>query len=212
MEPADPNDPAFRRLDCPIAEASDILHWKDIRSEYQERQRSYSKGLRKVEINGERAFHGHEGEMLYVRFPDGTHTKPSAFTRLIKLKPEEIEEIHQALDHVPREEIEATARNVWEISDEPQLEDLVTLLSEDWYPEQIRKSMETVERVLEECIEKHRYEDNVLEIFQQNSSPTEFRNNPPQAMRSLQGKFPRTAMGRIFGILDTRLPTKESLS
>ena len=32
--------------------------------------------------------------MLYVRFPDGARSRPGAFTRLIKPKPPEIEEIH----------------------------------------------------------------------------------------------------------------------
>ena len=61
---------------------------------YQRGQAEYSAGLHETEVGGEKAFQRHEGEMLYVRFPNGARTKPGAFTRLIKLKPPEIEEIH----------------------------------------------------------------------------------------------------------------------
>lgn len=215
MEPADPENPAFTRLDCPLASSSGPSSWPsswaDIRSEYAARQSRYSQGLSKTEINGERAFYGQEGEMLYVRFPDGARSKQGAFTRLIKLKPPEIEEIHQALDHVPKEEAEATARNLWELTDDPQAEDLVTLLSEDWYPEQIKRSMPTIERVLEEAIERRHREQRILDIFHQSSNPREFREDPAVTMRKLQNKLPKSDMQKAFTILNHRLPLRENI-
>ena len=144
--------------------------------------------------------------MLYVRFPDGARTKPGAFTRLIKLKPPEIEEIHQALDHVPRAEAEATARNIWEVSDEPELEHILTMLREDWSEDQIRRSMDTIQRVLEETLERRRREDEILEIFGREFTPEQFRDDKGTVMRALSEHFPRQAMNRVFSTLDQRLP------
>ncbi len=144
--------------------------------------------------------------MLYVRFPDGARTKPGIFTRLIKLKPPEIEEIHQALDHVPRAETEATARNIWEVSDEPELEHLLTMLREDWSEDQLRRSMDTIQRVLEETLERRRREDEILEIFGREFTPEQFRDDKARVMRALSEHFPRQAMNRVFSTLDKRLP------
>ncbi len=46
--------------------------------------------------------------MLYATFPDGARTEPGGFTRLVKLKAHQIEEIHWAKDHISKEEIQAT--------------------------------------------------------------------------------------------------------
>lgn len=206
MEPADRTNPAFGRLDCPVAEATPAAGWENIRQEYLRRQGEYSRGLTATEVNGEKTFHGHEGEMLYVHFRDGSRTKPGSFTRLIKLKPVEIEEIHQALDHVPKEEIEATVRNVWEVSDTPGLNHLVALLSEDWSEDQIRRSMDTIQRALDEAVERREYEEEILMAFHSEFTADQFRNDRAAVMRELSGKYPKSAMQRIYGILDARLP------
>ena len=206
IDPADPEDPAFARLDCPLSSARPPQQWQDSRQEYQKRQADYSAGLRETEVDGGKAFQGHEGEMLYVRFPDGARTKPGAFTRLIKLKPPEIEEIHQALDHVPKAEAEATARNIWEVADEPELEHLLTMLREDWSEDQLRRSMDTIRRVLEETLERRRREDEILEIFGREFAPEQFRDDKATVMRALSEHFSKQAMNRVFSTLDKRLP------
>ena len=65
--------------------------------------------------------------MLYATFPDGARTEPAGFTRLIKLKAHQIEEIHWAKDHISKEEIQATARNTFELADNPGEQELIKL-------------------------------------------------------------------------------------
>ena len=206
MEPAERSNPAFARLDCPLSEATPRAEWENVREEYQRRQGHYSLGLTETELDGERVFHGHEGEMLYVRFKDGSRTEPGPFTRLIKLKPTEIEEIHQALDHVPRAEIEATARNIWEVTDEPEVSHLVTMLAEDWSEDQIRRSMETIEGVLEETTRRRRAEDEVMDVFDRHFVPEDFRTDKGRVMRRLSEEFSKAEMQQVFSTLDKRLP------
>ena len=206
IDPADETDPAFARLDCPLASATEASAWGDIKANYQRRQQSYSQMLRETTSNGERAFHGHEGEMLYVRFRDGDRSRPGEFTRLIKLKPPEIEEIHQAADHVARAEIEATARNIHEVSDEPGLRHLIMMLEEEWSGEQIARSMETIEQVLEETLQKRRFEDEVLEAFAVDFAPQDFRSDKGRVMNRLSGQYDKRMMQKVYSALDKRLP------
>ena len=206
IDPADPDDPAFSRLDCPLATAPPPQQWPAPSEEYRRRQLSYGATLRETQVDGEKAFHGHEGEMLYVRFQDGSRTRPGAFTRLIKLKPPQIEEIHQALDHVPKAEAEATVRNVWEVSDQPELEHLLTLLREDWTEQQISRSMDTIQRALEQALERRQREDRILEIFATEFTPDQFRTGKGTVMRAMSKHFPKNEMQRVFTTLNTRLP------
>ena len=206
IDPADPEDPAFSRLDCPLAAAAPVEAWPNPMGEYRSRQESYSRGLSEVTVNEERAFHGHEGEMLYVRFPDGARSEPGEFTRLIKLKPPEIEEIHQALDHVPKKEIEATMRNVWEATDEPETDHLKTMLLEEWTEDQVRRSAETIGRVFEDAVERRRFEGELLAEFGKNFRPEQFRADRGTVMRALSKKYPKGMMQKVYGILDIRLP------
>ena len=206
MQPADPDDPMFNRLDCPIALLSPPSQWLDIRAEYQRRQTFHSANLTETKVDGERAFRGHEGEMLYVTFSDGSRDLPGPFTRLIKLKPPEIEEIHQSSDHVPKEEIQATARNLWETDDHPELRHLITLLQEDWSDDQIKRSTETITAVLTEVLQKRQYEDEILETFHHNFEDQDFRTDRPAVMRRLANLLPRSAMQQAYTILDRRIP------
>lgn len=211
LEPADPEHPAFAQIDCPLADATLPAAWPDTKAEYAHRQDTHESALIKVMVNGMRAYHGTEGEMLYVNFPDGARSQPGSFTRLIKLKPHQIEEIHQELDHVPKEEAEATARNAWEISDNPTIDDLITLLQEEWHPEQIQRSIDTLHRVIKETHHHRHRENQIVEIFLQHCTTQEFRQNPAAAMRRLQGKYPREIMQHVFTVLTYRLPLQEHI-
>ena len=204
--PADPSDLAFARLDCPLAQPTPNAPWSNIKMEYIARQAFHSNHLVETEVAGEKMFQGEEGEMLYVTFPDGARTAPGLFTRMIKLKPPEIEEIHQALDHVPRTELEATARNIFEASDDPTLTDFIMLLSEEWDDDQIARSMETVERVLQETLEHHRYQEQVFQTFTTHFEPQDFLADRANVMRTMSQHFHRSDMGRVFAILAARMP------
>ena len=107
---------------------------------------------------------------------------------------------------MPRAEAEATARNIWEVSDEPELEHLLTMLREDWSEDQLRRSMDTIQRVLEETLERRRREDEILEVFGREFTPEQFRGDRSTVMRALSEHFPRQAMNRVFSTLDKRLP------
>ncbi len=211
IETPNPAAPAFARLDCPLAEPESEGIWRNIQEEYVRRQTVHSRSLTEFRAgNGEKMFRGGgEGEMLYVAFPDGDRTEPGPFTRLIKLKPPQIEEIHQALDHVPRQELEATVRNVFEASDAPGITDFVELLAEEWSGEQISRSWETAERVLAEALEKREMEDGIIRSFREHFRPSDFFQDSAAVMRRLSQEYPRQQMSRVYSALAARLPYEE---
>ena len=206
IEPARADDLNFSRLDCPLAEETAPGDWRDSREEYLRRQSEHSGNLVPVTSEGETTFQGNEGEMLYVRFSGGERSQPGGFTRLIKLKPPEIEEIHQASDFVPRAELEATVRNIFEAADDPDITDFLMLLSEEWSDEQVGRSMETAERVLETALRNRAFQDAVLEKFLAEFQPEQFRSETRTVMRSLSEHFPRNEMKRVYSTLAERLP------
>ena len=191
----------FAGLDCPVAERHPFVLSADLAGAYRERQQEISSRL--VRLDDE-YFQGEEGEMLYVRFADGAREQPGSFTRLIKLKPPEIEEIHWALDHVPKEEAAAVARNVFEVSETPQLEDMVQLLAEEWSDEQIRRSLDTIERVLREAVERRAFQEEVLAVYAQLHGPEDFRQDRAGVMRSMSQRFSRSLMNKIYSVLVER--------
>ena len=191
----------FAELDCPVAQRHSFDLSADLSGAYRERQQEISSRL--VRLDDE-YFQGEEGEMLYVRFADGAREQPGSFTRLIKLKPPEIEEIHWALDHVPKEEAAAVARNVFEVSETPQLEDMVQLLAEEWSDEQIGRSLDTIERVLQEAIERRAFQEEVLAVYAQLHGPDDFRRDRPAVMRSMSQRFPRAMMNKVYSVLVER--------
>ena len=206
LEPADPEDPRFARLDCPLAQPGLTSAWDDIQREYTHRQSAYSEGLVVSSRDGEKTFRGQEGEMLYVRFPHGDRPEPGPFTRLVKLKPTEIEEIHQASDFVPKAELEATVRNIFEASDEPDISDFIILLAEEWSDDQIGRSLDTAERVLAEALAKRVFEDTVLEVFFANFQPEDFYSDPRTVMRLLSAHYAKADMQKVYDSLTLRLP------
>ena len=193
--------PHFAGLDCPIAEHRAIALSGDLTDAYRQRQQEISSRLVRLE---DEYFEGEEGEMLYVRFADGARTEPGGFTRLIKLKPPEIEEIHWASDHVPREELVVVARNVFEVSDDPEIADMVQLLAEEWSDDQIGRSLDTIERVLNEAKERRAFQDEVLSLYAQLYAPDAFRANRTAVMRSLSQHFPKTVMSKVYSVLVER--------
>ena len=203
LEPAEADHEAFARLDCPLAEPVFGGSWQDIEAEYRRRQMVISGRLTRI---ADELFDGSEGEMLYVSFPDGSRSEPGAFTRMIKLKPPEIEEIHQASEYIPKLELLATARNVFEVADDPILTDFIMLLSEDWSDDQIGRSMETVERALTESLERRRFEDRVLEVYASLNAPQAFHRDKAAVMRALSASFPKSEINKAHNALRDRLP------
>lgn len=193
--------PQFDGPDCPVAERRPIALTGDLTETYRQRQQEISSRLVRLD---EEYFDGEEGEMLYVQFADGAREEPGSFTRLIKLKPPEIEEIHWSLDHVPQEEAAAVARNVFEVSDSPEVADMVQLLAEEWSEEQIARSMDTIERVLAEAIQRRAFQDEVLAIYAELQNPDAFREDRAGVMRAMSARFPRSMMSRVYSVLVER--------
>ncbi len=66
--------------------------------------------------------------------------------------------------------------------------------------------MDTIQRVLEETLKRRTQEDEILEIFGQEFTPEQFRDDKGTVMRALSKHFPRQAMNQVFSTLDKRLP------
>ena len=191
----------FEGLDCPRAPHRPIGDITDIQAEYRRRQEEITGEL--VKITDEQ-FDGQEGEMLYAAFPEGSRSQPGNFTRLIKLKAHQIEEVHWAKDHIDRKELEATARNVFELTGNPTEQDLIQLLAEDWNESQIEKSLETIRRVLADALERRTYQERVMKVYREHHGPEDFQQDPRAVMRSLSQHFSRHDMNKVYSTLVER--------
>ena len=195
------NHPIFDGIDCPRAEHRPFSDTADVQAEYLRRQEYFTNTLIPI---ADDQFDGHEGEMLFVTFPDGARTTPGSFVRLIKLKAHQIEEIHWASNHVSRAEIEATCRNIFDLSDNPNEQDLIQLLAEDWNESQIQNSIDTLRRVLQETIQKHEFQELVLHAFHQTAGAADFQQDPRPVMRELSQQFDRKDMKKVHSVLVQR--------
>ena len=195
------DNPIFHGIDCPQAPHRPITDISDIQADYRRRQDELTRELTPLT---DEQFEGQEGEMLYAVFPDGARTQPGGFTRLIKLKAHQIEEIHWAKDHIGKNEVLATARNIFELSENPGEQELVQLLSEDWSTKQIDRSIDTIRNALEHTLERRRYQQKVLEVYNHHHGPDDFRQDPRAVMRSLSRQFSRKDMSRVYTVLVER--------
>ena len=194
-------NPIFHGIDCPQAEHRHIAEISDVQADYRRRQDELTEELTPLT---DEQFQGQEGEMLYATFPDGARTEPGGFTRLIKLKAHQIEEVHWAKDHISKEEIQATARNTFELADNPGEQELIQLLAEDWSDKQIEKSMENIQRVMQKTVDHRRYQDRVLQLYHESHSPHDFQDDPRTVMRSLSQHFNRKEMSQVYSVLVER--------
>ena len=205
VEPADGSNPAFARLDCPLSQVSEQETWHDAKAMYTARQNAWSERLVANPRDGERAFNGHEGEMLYVAFNDGDRTEPGAFTRLIKLKPSEIVEIHHELERIPEEEIQATLRNIYETSDTPTIEDLRGLLRQDWSGDQIRRSQNAIDRVWNWMMEDATFNAQVMREYRERFNEDDFADDRKAVMNAMGEIFSKWQIVRVFQVLENNL-------
>lgn len=195
----------FDYLDCPQAPWVPIEAQGDIQAEYRRRQDVYTEEMSPAT---EDMFDGEEGEMLYVTFLDGARSEPGPFTRLIKLKAHQVEEIHWRQDHISREEAEATARNVFEVADNPTERDLIQLLAEDWEIDQINRSLDTIRAALQTVLERRRFQDRVLEAYHKHFGEYAFGLDRPAVMRVLSQHFEPREMNKVYSALVERGTTK----
>ena len=108
------------------------------------------------------------------------------------------------MDHVPRDEAAAVARNVFEVSDTPEVSDMVQLLAEEWSDEQIARSLDTIERVLQEAVERRAFQEDVLGVYAQLHGSDDFREDRASVMRSMSQRYPRSLMSKVYSVLVER--------
>ena len=199
------DDPAlFKALDCPMPE---VHTWTadEVEVEYRRRQQAFAAATTEIETD---VFDGTEGDMLYVKFPDGARPGLGSFTRLLKCKSPLVEIIHWRSDKVHGEEIRATARNMWEVADEPTVNDLKMLLAEEWTDLQIDKSADVIRNIYEEVMANRRWQDSVLDVFNEVSSVEQWVNAPGDTMRAIAktGRFDnKRDMNKVFSALRERV-------
>ena len=210
LDPPDPTDPNFARLDCPLAEPTGSMSADgvNIRQEYTQRQTHHSNGLVHIgQTEDEQPiYRGNEGEMLYATFAHGDRSLPGTFTRMLKLKPPEVEEIHRTPDFISKLEIQATMRNIFEASDEPTLDDLIFMLKEEWNKQQITNSMDVIQRTFDAAMDSYQTEQKILTTYHENFAHDDFHKDRPATMRLMSAHFPRHRMGLVYCILNARLP------
>ena len=149
-------NPIFHGIDCPQAEHRHIAEISDVQADYRRRQDELTEELTPLT---DEQFQGQEGEMLYATFPDGARTEPGGFTRLIKLKAHQIEEIHWAKDHISKEEIQATARNTFELADNPGEQEWTTAANST-----PSRGLERPKVHAQKTVDHRRYQDRVLQL------------------------------------------------
>ena len=111
---------------------------------------------------------------------------------------------------MPRTELEATARNIFEAADNPTITDFIMLLSEEWTDDQIGRSMDTAEPFLGDTIKRHEFQvrcapDILRALMRRRTLAYERRT----VMGKLGTLYPRRDMQRVFSVLSSRLPATD---
>lgn len=195
----------FDAIDCPRVDTH-VWTSEEVELEYRYRQKVFANVT--TEVDGHEEFYdGPEGDMMYVRFPDGAREVPGSFVRLIKCKSPVIEVIHWRSDKVVASEVRATAMNVWEVEDDPTVDDLRTMLAEEWTDLQIQMSSDTIERVWGEVRALRQWQDGVLETFREVSDLDEWRTRHGDTMRAIARtkRYKGSEMRGVFNTLTERL-------
>ena len=198
------DDPDFFSMlhDCPVAE---FYEW-DINANYLEEYERISlllsENLKEISTD---YYSGIEGYVLYCKFPDHLGNFGYDFTRMIKLKAPAIVVVHRAQKFVPKLEVELTSKNLWEHFDNPTVDNLVTLLEEEWTEAQIEKSMETITNVYNTVMSEREEQDGIVAYYYQFFSDGDFNDNKPKVMKQMGQRYQKSDMKRVYSVLQTRL-------
>jgi len=118
---------------------------------------------------------------------------------MFKCKPEEIEKIHwSASGFIPEKSLFNTALNVFESNDEPEINDFVELLKEEYPQELITRSYHKIEKVwfnAKERIEFTKIVNEVWILAKQNG--LDITKDKRETMRFVSKHFPRNIMNKV---------------
>ena len=196
-------DSVLQGLSVPRAQEQPWNGLENFHQAYQDLQQHYTEGM--VEL-AEDFWDGKEGAMLYVPFKGELRGSESGFTRLIKLKSLQVQEVHWRSEFIPEEEIAATARNMWEVSDEPDLETLRELLSEDWSDTQLDKTADRISKVFYEVVDNRRIQNQIVKaVTDLGITQQDFLNDRASVMRQVSPYFAKNDMTKVFKTLQERL-------
>ena len=99
-----------------------------------------------------------------------------------------------------------TANNLWELADNPQIDDFVQLLTEDWTDEQIERSRDRIAKIYDSTIIHRQWQDEVVALANSlQIDAATLLNDRGECMRKLSQHYPRAMMGRVYSALATRL-------
>jgi len=162
---------------------------KDYVWNYQEFQIDMDKNLRSEEDG---YYSGREGEVWYLLTEDGDW-------RLYKCKPETIEAIHWAAGGIGKNQIIATCENAFENWDNPTVENIVSLLLEEFSKELITRIYDNIGKYLKEVINKHEFIECVLKDY--DALGMNILEDKRSVMRALSEKYKKIEMKKVFSTI-----------
>ena len=196
------NPEFFSVIDCPLAENYPWDINADYLEEYERVSALLAKGLKEIESN---YYTGLEGYVMYCKFPARLGDRSGDFTRMIKLKAPAVVAIHREQKFVPRLEVEMTSNNLWEHFDNPTIDDLVTLLEEEWSSEQIERSTATISSVYNDVMIEREREERILDQYRKLFNDDEFSINKKDVMKNMAQYYDKYEMKKVFAVLNKRL-------
>ena len=181
------------------------LNFSNFETEYKKRQNLYDINTKKIDCDKIKAkfvfsnkdfmYLGDEGEVVYVTFEDGN-------TIMFKLKSLQVLEVHWEKKHIPDSEIYVTANNLWEISDNPTVDDLIMYLSEEWTEEQIEKSKIRINIVYDNVIKRKILNNSVRDVLKKyNINKQDFIKDKGSIMKILSNHYDRHNMSRVYNTI-----------
>jgi len=162
---------------------------KDYIWNYEQSQKELESGLK--EVDGE-SYKGQEGEVWYLLTEDGLWHQ-------YKCKPETIEAIHWAAGGIGRNIIRATCQNAFENWDRPTVENIVSLLLEEFNQQEVEKAYYSIQKYLGEEIAQQEFREKVLEEYY--ALGISLLEDKVTVMRALSTKFPREKMGKVYSAI-----------
>jgi translation elongation factor EF-G len=135
---------------------------------------------------------GMEGSIWYV-IADNTVQ--------LKCKPDIIRDIHMAgAERIPTHSIYTTVINSFEENDNPTLEDIKKLLTEEFSESMVEKKIPTIEKILAEVRFTNILRAEVLDEYQKHPE-FDIIKNRGMVMRHFASKYDKNVCGKIFKLL-----------
>lgn len=156
---------------------------------YQQAQEIHGQELKRLDEN---TYEGSEGEVWYLLDTLGNWN-------LFKCKPHEVEQIHWSSSGLSKNVIMATCQNAFENWEDPTVEDVKTLLREEFTQYEVEKLHFNVVRYLGLVKEQVYFTSRVIEEY--NKIGMSVLENKIEVMRALSGKFQRAQMSKVFSVI-----------